>query len=96
MSPSLYCIGFGLVWAGVYNPPLPRLALLQVAPDQAGGGSGRGGGGGGDSDNNFFGNACATANGGGGGGADKGGGGKGFQMLTGAGRSAKSREDLAG
>ncbi|PNW73286.1 hypothetical protein CHLRE_14g626466v5 [Chlamydomonas reinhardtii] len=68
----------------------------QVAPDQAGGGSGRGGGGGGDSDNNFFGNACATANGGGGGGADKGGGGKGFQMLTGAGRSAKSREDLAG
>ena len=26
LSSSLYCIGFGLVWAGIYNPHLPPTA----------------------------------------------------------------------
>ena len=24
LQPPLYCIGFGLVWAGIYNPPPPK------------------------------------------------------------------------
>ena len=31
LSSSLYCIGFGLVWAGIYNPPPPHQMLTTLS-----------------------------------------------------------------